>query len=356
MGELGAGLGLPSIVAARLGVQMVATDGDEEVMRLLRQNVALNCRDASLVAEKLLWGTSGVLDALKLQRPPDLLLAADVVYMSGKANLTDKLMNTILELAGPETIVVLSNVLRFPDGHPQGEGRFFDSLLKKGFDGVVLPLHHLHADYRKSGVGGCAIHILRRRRGLDASLSKERPKKRRRRSEDGLVASRAEANSDGEDEGGAALQSAKARKKKRKQKTEVSEQIAVSTVGKARKKKRKQTTEVSEQQKTEVSEQTAVSTVGKARKKKRKQKTEVSEQTAVSTVGKDSRCHKVEDWAVGLVPVCTEPPKAKCKPKTKKKKDDVAAVPLEQAPSVDELGRGSRARKRNKRASKVSQR
>ena len=40
--ELGAGLGLPSIVASNLGAKMIATDGDDAVLHLLDMNVKHN--------------------------------------------------------------------------------------------------------------------------------------------------------------------------------------------------------------------------------------------------------------------------------------------------------------------------
>merc|ERR1719171_3260961 len=40
--ELGAGLGLPSIVASNLGAEMIATDGDDEVLKLLSLNMVRN--------------------------------------------------------------------------------------------------------------------------------------------------------------------------------------------------------------------------------------------------------------------------------------------------------------------------
>jgi predicted nicotinamide N-methyase len=41
--ELGAGLGLPSVLAAKQGMQVVSTDGVESVLDLLRKNLQRNC-------------------------------------------------------------------------------------------------------------------------------------------------------------------------------------------------------------------------------------------------------------------------------------------------------------------------
>merc|ERR550514_1857206 len=69
--ELGAGLGLPSIVASNLGAKMIATDGDDAVLHLLGMNTESNaplCR-----VEKLFWGSIEPLRALGLEQEPDFV-------------------------------------------------------------------------------------------------------------------------------------------------------------------------------------------------------------------------------------------------------------------------------------------
>merc|ERR1712064_230746 len=76
--ELGAGLGLPSIVASDLGAKMIATDGDDAVLHLLRTNTQRNA--PSCQVEKLFWGSAGPLAALGLKQELDFVLASGVVY------------------------------------------------------------------------------------------------------------------------------------------------------------------------------------------------------------------------------------------------------------------------------------
>lgn len=76
--ELGAGLGLPSIVASNMGAKMIATDGDDKVLHLLGMNMEHNaplCR-----VEKMLWGSAEPLTTLGLTQEPDFVLAANVLY------------------------------------------------------------------------------------------------------------------------------------------------------------------------------------------------------------------------------------------------------------------------------------
>ena len=73
--ELGCGLGLPSIAAARSGARVLATDADPEAVELLRRNAGGN--GASLEAARADFGDP---EALARRGPFDLVLAADVLY------------------------------------------------------------------------------------------------------------------------------------------------------------------------------------------------------------------------------------------------------------------------------------
>ena len=135
--ELGAGLGLPSIVASNLGAKMIATDGDDAVLQLLRTNT--DCNAPSCRVKKLSWGSAEPLAMLKRKREPDFVLAADVVYGSDLEQWS-ALVKTIKGLSGSNTLVLIANVHRYPVGHPNSEGTdgaFYEALSKK-FE--VMPL------------------------------------------------------------------------------------------------------------------------------------------------------------------------------------------------------------------------
>jgi predicted nicotinamide N-methyase len=70
--ELGCGLGLPSLVAARAGARVLATDWADDALELLRANAARN--GIELETRKLDWREPGALGTF------DLVLAADVLY------------------------------------------------------------------------------------------------------------------------------------------------------------------------------------------------------------------------------------------------------------------------------------
>jgi predicted nicotinamide N-methyase len=73
--ELGCGLGVPSITAARAGADVLATDADGEALDLLAQNAGLN--DVQIETATVDWAEP---DELLGRAPFDLVLAADVLY------------------------------------------------------------------------------------------------------------------------------------------------------------------------------------------------------------------------------------------------------------------------------------
>jgi predicted nicotinamide N-methyase len=74
--ELGCGLGLPSVVAARAGAEVLATDGSEDAVAFTAHNLALNELEGR--AARADWQAHG--GALIEEGPFDLVLAADVLY------------------------------------------------------------------------------------------------------------------------------------------------------------------------------------------------------------------------------------------------------------------------------------
>jgi predicted nicotinamide N-methyase len=90
--ELGCGLGIPSLVAARAGAHVLATDWAEEAIALLRENAARN--GIALEATFIDWHSPEPL----LERAPfDLVLAADVLY---ERRYVDVLLKLLPRLGG----------------------------------------------------------------------------------------------------------------------------------------------------------------------------------------------------------------------------------------------------------------
>jgi nicotinamide N-methyltransferase len=134
--ELGAGLGLPSIVAALGGAsKVVATDGDAQCLPLLAANAER--AGASLSAHALPWEDAAAGRAVELLnggRRFDVVLAADVVY-AGNAGAWRALLNVLRALAAPGTAVLLAQTIRLGDSH----AAFLRLARSRGFEVETLP-------------------------------------------------------------------------------------------------------------------------------------------------------------------------------------------------------------------------
>jgi predicted nicotinamide N-methyase len=76
--ELGCGLAVPSLAAARAGASVLATDADPEALDLVARNAELN--GIEVATEVFDWTSTAAADALAARGPFDLVLAADVLY------------------------------------------------------------------------------------------------------------------------------------------------------------------------------------------------------------------------------------------------------------------------------------
>jgi predicted nicotinamide N-methyase len=76
--ELGCGLAVPSMAAARAGATVLATDADPEAIELVARNAELNGLEIDAAAVD--WTSAAATDELASRGPFDLVLAADVLY------------------------------------------------------------------------------------------------------------------------------------------------------------------------------------------------------------------------------------------------------------------------------------
>ena len=93
--ELGCGLALPSIAAARAGATVLATDGSAESAVFAAHNLALNELEGEVLPAD--WREAS--DQLA-ERDWDLILAADVLYL--RENV-ESLLRLLTKLMGPAT-------------------------------------------------------------------------------------------------------------------------------------------------------------------------------------------------------------------------------------------------------------
>ena len=144
--ELGAGVGLVSVVLAHLSAAVITTD-IPKVLPLLAQNMQANhvlrSPASSLEAggwaavEELEWGAEGWMGRVRLLSapPPDLVLAADCCYIDndGVSPSTPAFVQTCAGLCGPHTRVLVSFERRSPEVR-----RCFIEEAKKAFRHVEM--------------------------------------------------------------------------------------------------------------------------------------------------------------------------------------------------------------------------
>jgi predicted nicotinamide N-methyase len=94
--ELGCGLGLPSIVAARGGADVLATDASTDAVAFAAHCLALNELEATVACAD--WTKDG--DQLVERGPFDRVLAADVLYTNANADEAMRLMPRLVEPNG----------------------------------------------------------------------------------------------------------------------------------------------------------------------------------------------------------------------------------------------------------------
>lgn len=103
--ELGCGLGLPAIVAARLGARVFASDRHVDVAPLLARNAALSGVAPGYHA--LDWTDAAQVERLAAELGPvDLVIAGDVLY---EADVVHALMPALAILCGRDTRVVVTD-------------------------------------------------------------------------------------------------------------------------------------------------------------------------------------------------------------------------------------------------------
>ena len=92
--ELGCGLGVPSLVAARAGADVLATDASTEALELLERNARVNGVEVSTA--RVDWNADD--GVVRCRAPFDLVLGADVLYRD--ADVAPLL--SLLDGLGPE--------------------------------------------------------------------------------------------------------------------------------------------------------------------------------------------------------------------------------------------------------------
>ncbi|XGW16475.1 hypothetical protein V3C99_001717 [Haemonchus contortus] len=116
--ELGAGIGLPSIMAAKLSAKEVTATDQPSALSLLEENLIANLDDSEMSTV-----TTLPLDWTNLPKEPlpaDVILGADLVY---KKEVFEALRNVIRLLITGDNVMLLAGKIRYPK-----DKRFYDTL------------------------------------------------------------------------------------------------------------------------------------------------------------------------------------------------------------------------------------
>ena len=104
--ELGCGLGLPSIAAARAGGRVLATDWSPDAVRATAANAERN--DVDIETLCCSWGEP---DAIVARAPWELIIASDVLY---ERRNVDQLLELLPRLVDERGLVLLADPGRVP--------------------------------------------------------------------------------------------------------------------------------------------------------------------------------------------------------------------------------------------------
>lgn len=108
--ELGSGVGITGILCSRFCREVVLTDHNDEVLKILKKNIELHESSenpnscAALTAEKLEWGNSDQLNQILQKHPEgfDLVLGADICFQQNSVPLLFNTVKQLLCLRGKE--------------------------------------------------------------------------------------------------------------------------------------------------------------------------------------------------------------------------------------------------------------
>ncbi|XP_052489496.1 uncharacterized protein LOC105793973 isoform X3 [Gossypium raimondii] len=106
--ELGSGVGITGMLCSRFCRQILLTDHNEEVLKILRRNIELNVSSenpsccAALEAEKLEWGNSDQINRILHKYPGgfELILGADICFQQSSVPLLFDTVEQLLKNRG----------------------------------------------------------------------------------------------------------------------------------------------------------------------------------------------------------------------------------------------------------------
>ncbi|KAF0694435.1 Aste57867_14690 [Aphanomyces stellatus] len=112
--ELGSGVGFLAMKLAKGGAHVVATDGDNDAMYLLKDNLKRNNIADGIAAATLPWGSPEAYARFRTvhSEPFEYIVGADLIYNS---DFHGELLHTLRDVCSESTVVLLSYRIRDED-------------------------------------------------------------------------------------------------------------------------------------------------------------------------------------------------------------------------------------------------
>ena len=141
----------------------ISTDGDDDVCKLLQNNITLNDMNSSIVDTRTIsWGVKGkkLKDILQINslKEVKLIMASGCVYGSDPDNWKSlyKTIRSMSSKRSNNTLIILSHGNGAAPGVFEGDGDFYNQFIRKKFNVYIVPPNLLNVKYRES----CSIHML----------------------------------------------------------------------------------------------------------------------------------------------------------------------------------------------------
>ena len=165
--ELGAGIGIPGLLAGRVCTELIITDSNDAVVERLRRNVELNmgemnCSGDAIRVENVVWGAD--LFPSSLAHSVDIVLGSDVIYSASSAK--SFLETAEAAMTQPDGIIVLAYIPRWPNV----DRALYDSIAVMKLSAEVVPLCSFMSKKTSNGHAlpkGTCLLLLRRMQDVD---------------------------------------------------------------------------------------------------------------------------------------------------------------------------------------------
>jgi predicted nicotinamide N-methyase len=139
--DLSSGNGVVALICAALGAKLVTATECKTCIRILEKNIEFNIADETkwltkdqIVVKQCNWGENIVDESLK-NTMYDLIVLSDLVFIAVRDSIMNEFINTIIQLAKPQTQMLLI----YEERILQGEAEFLDKL-KEYFDFKIFEL------------------------------------------------------------------------------------------------------------------------------------------------------------------------------------------------------------------------